>query len=119
MASQNTHNGATSPQQHRVGEHWSGTNPVPTIQKFMERLNREEKEQKEYEEAQTARERQTEGGASPHQPRKKTKGKTRRVRDPVTGKDMEVEDMDEHSMDTIKDPKVTRSTSCDAKWNFC
>ncbi|KAH1644369.1 hypothetical protein KXX16_001963 [Aspergillus fumigatus] len=103
----NSKGGSTSPQQHRVGEHWSGTNPVPTISKFMERLRSEEQQQKEYEEAaQTARERQTDGGASPHQPRKRAKGKTRKVRDPVTGKDMEVEDQDEHSMDTVKDPKL-------------
>lgn len=82
----------------------------------MERLRSEEQQQKEYEEAaQTARERQTDGGASPHQPRKRAKGKTRKVRDPVTGKDMEVEDQDEHSMDTVKDPKVIWSASCDTK----
>ncbi|EAW10548.1 C2 domain protein [Aspergillus clavatus NRRL 1] len=95
-----------SPQQHRMGEHWSGANPVPTISKFMERLDQEKQQQAAYEKAMTARERQAQGGPVAHQPRKKPKGKTRVVTDPITGRDMEVEDQDGQSMEAVKDPKL-------------
>ncbi|KAJ6189310.1 hypothetical protein N7519_004218 [Penicillium mononematosum] len=33
-----------APQSHRVGEHWSGANPIPTISHFMEHIDAEKKE---------------------------------------------------------------------------
>ena len=103
--------GEQSPKQHRVGEHWSGANPVPTISKFMERLERDKQEREAHAAEVTARHDQrqmdrTAGEAGPHQPRKRPKGKTRMVTDPTTGRDIEVEDQDEESMEVVKNPKV-------------
>lgn len=105
--------------QHRVGEHWSAANPVPTIQKFMQRLETEKEERKAHEQKVTAKEQEEhrkkqERGekieddeeAPAHKPRKVPKGKTRMVTDPTTGKHIEVEDQDEESMETVKHPTV-------------
>ena len=43
---------------------------------------------------------------SAHKPRKVPKGKTRMVTDPTTGRQIEVEDQDEESMETVKSPTV-------------
>lgn len=106
-------------QQHRVGEHWSAANPVPTIQKFMQHLESEKEERKAHEEEVTAKEiqarqeREARGEnldeATAHKNREIPKGKTRMVTDPTTGKNIEVEDLDEESMEVVKNPTV-RST---------
>lgn len=104
-------------QQHRVGEHWSAANPVPTIQKFMQHLETEKEERKAHEEEINAKEQQTrrekesrgeklEDEATAHKNRTIPKGKTRMVTDPTTGKDIEVEDLDEESMEVVKNPTV-------------
>lgn len=107
--------------QHRVGEHWSAANPVPTVQKFMQHLETEKEERKAHEEEVTAKEREEqdqrnqkkeqgekveEDEAPAHKPRKVPKGKTRMVTDPTTGKEIEVEDQDEESMEPVKNPTV-------------
>lgn len=103
-------------QQHRVGEHWSAANPVPTIQKFMQHLESEKEERKAHEEEVTAKEiqarqeREARGEnldeTTAHKNREIPKGKTRMVTDPTTGKNIEVEDLDEESMEVIKNPTV-------------
>lgn len=100
---------AQSPNQHRVGEHWSGANPVPTIGRFMERLQEDQKEREAHEQAMAAKsqqERPQAEGAIPHRPRKVGKGRTREVTDPTTGRDIEVEDLDETAMEPVKDPTL-------------
>lgn len=101
---------AQSPNQHRVGEHWSGANPVPTIGRFMERLQEDQREREAHERAMAAKS-QPEGrpqaeGAIPHRPRKVGKGRTREVTDPTTGREIEVEDLDETAMEPVKEPTV-------------
>ncbi|KAA8648731.1 hypothetical protein EYZ11_004240 [Aspergillus tanneri] len=119
--------GAESPRQRRVGEHWSGHNPVPTIQKFLEILEKDKQARKAHEESLAAREKEGEkqkksrskeeeakgedkgeghGETVPHRPRKVGKGRTRVVTDPTTGRDIEVEDLDEDSMEPVKNPKL-------------
>jgi hypothetical protein len=98
-------------QQYRVGEHWSGGNTIPTVQKFMERLEVDKKSREEYSREQEAREKAyleqgKQAEAFPHKPRKAAKGRTRLVTDPTTGKDIEVEDLEPDSMDVVKDPTV-------------
>ncbi|RAH71540.1 C2 domain protein [Aspergillus aculeatinus CBS 121060] len=99
--------GRESPKTHRMGEHWSGGNPVPTISHFMDRLEHDKQERKAHEETLAARkrEREAQNQEMPHKPRETT-GKTRMVTDPTTGKEIEVEDLDEDSMDAVKDPKL-------------
>lgn len=104
-------------QQHRVGEHWSAANPVPTIQKFMQNLETEKEERKAHEEEVNRREQEArlqreargekiEDETTAHKNREIPKGKTRMVTDPTTGKDIEVEDLDEESMEVVKNPTV-------------
>lgn len=101
--------GVDSPKNHRVGEHYGTHNPVPTIQKFLEHLEKDKQDRKAHEEAVTAREKEEDarGEAKPHKPRKRPgKGKTRMVTDPTTGREIEVEDQDADSMEVVKNPKV-------------
>jgi hypothetical protein len=108
--------GSSSPQQHRVGEHWSGTNPVPTIGKFIERLQADQKEREAHEQLMASRRQERQDAqlkqnkpdqdTYPHRPRKVGEGRTREVTDPTTGRQIEVEDLDENAMDPVKDPKV-------------
>lgn len=118
-----------APESHRVGEHWSGANPIPTISHFMEHIdaekkerdrrideeNRAKKERAAREKAQaTSREQpeqagqrdQKEGDAVAHKPREVSQAKMRTVTDPTTGKDIGVEDLDETSMEPVKNPMV-------------
>ncbi|GMG24147.1 unnamed protein product [Aspergillus oryzae] len=100
--------GVDSPKNHRVGEHYGTHNPVPTIQKFLEHLEKDKQDRKAHEEAVTAREKEEDarGEAKPHKPRKRPgKGKTRMVTDPTTGREIEVEDQDADSMEVVKNPK--------------
>lgn len=111
-----------APQSHHVGEHWSGANPVPTVQKFIEHLdaNKKERDQKIDEDnrarGQQAKQQQKqgkngaqqkEGEVMEHQPRKESKAATHTVTDPTTGKEIGVQDLDQSAMDTVKDPKLT------------
>ena len=110
--------GPDFPKQHRVGEHWSAGNPIPTIQKFMQHLDVEKREREKHEQDITAKQeeeskRKADRGeadeASAHKPRQVPKGKTRMVTDPTTGRDIEVEDQDEDSMETVKNQTVVHS----------
>lgn len=82
---------------------------MPTIGRFMERLQEDQKEREAHEQAMAAKsqqERPQAEGAIPHRPRKVGKGRTREVTDPTTGRDIEVEDLDETAMEPVKDPTV-------------
>lgn len=119
------------PQSHRVGEHWSGANPIPTISNFMEHVDAEKKERDRRidEEQRAKKERdarakaqktsgapleqagqkdQRDGDVVAHKPREVSEAKMRTVTDPTTGKDIGVEDQDETSMDSVKNPMVCR-----------
>lgn len=111
---------APEAQRHRVGEHWSGANPIPTVQKFVKHIDQEKKERaRKFDEEEKARKQnhQTEsqegkGGDGKnedvvsHQAREVSKAKMHTVTDPTTGKEIGVEDQDETSMDAVRDPKV-------------
>lgn len=104
--------GSESPRNRRVGEHWSAQNPVPTIHRFLERMEQDKEARKAHEEELDAQEKarvtekkDAKPEAIPHRPRK-SKGKTRVVTDPTTGRDIEVEDQDSDSMDAVKNAKV-------------
>ena len=104
---------------------------MPTIHKFLEHLEKDKQDRKAHEEALTAREKEEQeqkkarekegkpedrGDVVPHRPRKVPKGKTRMVTDPTTGREIEVEDQDEDSMDTVKDPMVLRPPLTHSLW---
>ncbi|KAG0160095.1 hypothetical protein PDIDSM_7622 [Penicillium digitatum] len=119
-----------SPQSRRVGEHWSGANPIPTIGHFLEHIDVEKKERDRRieEENRAKKERaarakaqetshgppekadqkdQKDGDVVAHKPREVSQAKMRTVTDPTTGKDIGVEDQDETSMEAVKNPMLT------------
>lgn len=76
----------------------------------VEKQEREKHEQditaKQKEESKQKADRGEVDEATAHKPRQIPKGKTRMVTDPITGRDIEVEDQDEDSMETVKNPTV-------------
>ena len=123
MASTTREVGSGSPQRHHVGENWSGANPVPTVQKFIEHLDKEKKDRdraidegtrrreeqarkEEQEDKNGERHEGKHGAVVDHQSRKVSKAKMHTVTDPTTGKDIGVEDQDESSVEAVKNPKV-------------
>lgn len=107
-------------QNHRVGQNWSGGNPIPTIQKFVEHFDRDknERDQRIDEENRVKKQHAKQSGSGgghrdgkngevvAHQPREVSKANVRTVTDPTTGRDIGVEDQNEKSMEAVKDPKV-------------
>lgn len=116
-----------APQSRRVGDHWSGANPIPTIHNFMEHIDSEKKErdrrideENRIKKEEAARKKAGEdsgeqpeakdGDVVAHKAREVSQAKVRTVTDPTTGKDIGVEDQDETSMETVKNPTVCRGT---------
>ncbi|KAJ5505877.1 C2 membrane targeting protein [Penicillium expansum] len=116
-----------SPQSRRVGEHWSGANPIPTISNFMQHVDAEKKERDRRIDEENKAKKETaarakaqkasgeqadqgdkkDGDVVAHKPREVSQAKMRTVTDPTTGKDIGVEDQDETSMETVKNPMLT------------
>lgn len=121
-----------TPQTRRVGEHWSGANPIPTIHHFMEHIDAEKKErdrrideENRVKKEQAARSKadeksgqkaeQDDGDVVAHKAREVSQAKMRTVTDPTTGKDIGVEDQDETSMEAVKNPMVCDTMICSTR----
>jgi hypothetical protein len=88
------------------GQNYSGRNRVPNIKQFVESLDRDKKKR----DAQI--DKQKPGGASDakdHVPTQKPGKNRRTVRDPVTGKDVEIEDTSEQHLKAAETPMVSGS----------
>lgn len=113
MTTAKAHSGE-SYQQHHAGEHWSGSNPIPTIQKFIEHLDKDKRERdRRIDNENKARREQEraarqEGKPPEERPKEipKAKAKYRKVTDPTTGREIEVEDMDKESIERAKHQTV-------------
>ena len=81
--------------------HYSGANPVPTIKKFVESLDRDKaRRDREIDESNQA--------PKPHTPTKAGKAGTKKtVTDPTTGKSVVIEDVDQKTMESVKHPTVS------------
>lgn len=98
------------------GAHYSGTNKIPTIHKFLENLDRDKKhrdaeieEQKgiaEQEKNDTTTAAATISGVTPHQNALPQKEGQKTVTDPVTGKDVVIEDAHKDNLDLVDNPIV-------------
>ena len=117
MASDHDKSDNVEPQRHHFGEHWSGSNPIPTIQNFIEHLDRDkrERDQKIDEENRIKAEKrlhvppeQWSDKESDEQSQEIPKSKLnyRKVTDPTTGREIAVEDMGKEAMDRAKQPRV-------------
>jgi hypothetical protein len=88
------------------GGHYSGANPIPNIQRFVESLDADKK-------ARDAKinEEMKAKGSSDIQPHKQGQpvgvaGSRKTVTDPTTGREVQVEDVNADFMKAVEDPKV-------------
>ncbi len=93
------------------GGHYSGRNPVPNIQRFIESLDADKKRRDAHLEADT-KANQGNGEIKDHAPGqpKGVKGTLKTVTDPTTGKQVQIEDVDANFMKSVEQP-VVRSRS--------
>ncbi|KAK4157494.1 hypothetical protein C8A00DRAFT_29643 [Chaetomidium leptoderma] len=91
------------------GQHYSGKNRVPNIKQFVESLDRQKRERDAQIDAKQQSGNRHGGEAQDSEPASQRRpGKNRRtVRDPVTGKDVEIEDIDSHHMKAAEEPTMT------------
>jgi hypothetical protein len=92
------------------GGHYSGANPVPNIQRFVESLDKDKK-------ARDAKiNEQSKAGQSDVTPHKQgnptgVEGTRKTVTDPTTGKQVQIEDVNADFMKAVDNPMVTQTLS--------
>jgi hypothetical protein len=91
-------------QQHAPGGYYSSTNKIPTVQKFIENLDKGKKDRdKQIDEAQK---RKAQSGVEAHRPNPKGKNQ-REATDPVTGRDVVIEDATSAMYKHVTDPLLS------------
>lgn len=86
------------------GGHYSGTNRIPNIKQFMDNLDREKKDR----DAKIDSTSKDKAEVRAHRSGAQKQGNNRRtVRDPVTGQDVEIDDVDAATVAAAKDPQVS------------
>lgn len=90
------------------GGHYSGTNRVPNIKQFIERLDRDKKHRDAQIDAENTNDQGKTNGKAAEAERAKSGKRRRTVRDPVTGRDVEIDDIDSSFMKASKNPQVGR-----------
>lgn len=90
------------------GQHYSGRNRVPNIKQFMENLDRDKKQRDAQIDSKLQTSQDGAGGeVKAHTNTSPRRGKNRRtVRDPVTGKDVEIDDIDGSMVKEANDPHL-------------
>ena len=88
------------------GGHYSGRNPVPNIQRFIENMDRDKKARDEQFMAQQAAQ---SGQVQAHKDKRTAAPTSSRktVTDPTTGRQVQIEDVDENFMDAALNPKLS------------
>ena len=95
------------------GGHYSGRNPIPTVQHFIENLDRDKKDRdaRIAEAAKENKNKPPQAGADvqDHQEGKPkgVPGTKKKVTDPVTGNEVEIEDVDAEFMKTVDEPVLS------------
>jgi hypothetical protein len=95
------------------GGHYSATNPIPNIQRFVESLDKDKKERDaKLEEQMRAKQPNNSSEAKDHKPGqpKGTAGSRKIVTDPTTQREIEIDDVNVDFMKAVDDPQV--STTC-------
>ena len=99
----------TDAQQQQVGPggHWSGRNKIPTVGQFMERLDKDKKDRDREIDQQNKQRQQVGSDVEPHQneAKKDTSGH-KTVTDPVTGRQVQIENVGKEFMENVEDPKL-------------
>jgi hypothetical protein len=90
-----------------AAQHYSGRNRVPNIQEFMQQLDKEKKD-RDAEIDQQLKQNKKHGEVKEHKiDHQRNKEKHRTVRDPVTGKDVEIRDTNLSYEDAVENPQVS------------
>jgi hypothetical protein len=96
--------------QHAPGGHYSGHNPVPTVKKFIENLDKDkaERDRKIDESQKPATGPAATGDATPHKAKKMgIEGTQKTVTDPTTGREVVIEDVSKSMMDQVENPVLS------------
>lgn len=91
-------------QQHAPGGHYSGANPVPTVKKFIESLDKDKSERDRKIDEKAA----NNGEAVPHKATKTGVAGTQKVvTDPTTGREVTIEDVDKSMINQVENPTLS------------
>jgi hypothetical protein len=105
---------AEQQQQHKPGGHYSGANPVPTVKKFLENLDRDKAERdRKIDEENVVKQKASTSttDAVPHKAQKMgVEGTQKTVTDPTTGKQVVIEDVSKAMMNQVENPQVRESS---------
>jgi len=94
-------------EQQAPGGHYSGRNPVPTVKKFIENLDKDKAERDRKLDQQNASAKKNTGEAVPHRAQKMgVEGTATTVTDPTTGREVVIEDVSKAMMDQVENPQV-------------
>lgn len=99
-------------------QHYSGRNRVPNIREFMDQLDREKKD-RDAAIDQELSQNNKHGEVKEHHNVAHKKKDTRSVRDPVTGKDVDIRDADLDFKEAVENPKVSIDHGNDTKLSGC
>lgn len=97
-------------QQHAPGGHYSGANPVPTVKKFIENLDKDKsaRDRKLDEQEKERKKAAATGDATPHTPQKAgLEGTQKVVTDPTTGREVTIEDVNPAMMNQVENPQLS------------
>jgi hypothetical protein len=98
-------------QQQTSGGHYSGRNPVPTVKKFIQNLDKDKAERdRKLDEENAARQNQAAmaGDAVPHKAKKMgISGTQQTVTDPTTGNQVVIEDVNKAMMGQVENPTLS------------
>ncbi|KAK6225808.1 c2 domain-containing protein [Colletotrichum tabaci] len=97
------------------GQHYSARNKIPNIHEFVAQLDKEKRERdaaieaedKQHDKIERHAQKQPSDESKDHVPSKKERKKTKTVRDPVTGKDVEIEDPKDDFEDVVENPQIS------------
>lgn len=88
-------------------KNYSGRNRIPNIKQFVEGLDRDKKDRDAKIDQQQSQYGQTSEAVQHPQAARKVGKNRRTVRDPVTGRDVEIDDADDSMMKAAEDPMVS------------
>ena len=99
-----------SSQQHKTGPggHYSGNNPIPNIQRFVESLDKDKKERDARINEQAKAKQTGDSDVQAHTQDQPTgvEGSRKTVTDPTTGKEVQIEDVNADFMKAVENPQV-------------
>lgn len=89
------------------GGYYSGRNKIPNIQEFVAQLDREKKDRDAKIDAELKNNKKSNEAHAHHNEDKPSRRDTRTVRDPVTGKDVDIADVKLDYGEAVENPQVS------------